>query len=148
VPTPILLVEDNEDEVVLLRRALKMAGVTAPLVVVHDGVEAVEYLSSEGVYSDRSHYPMPLLIVLDLKLPRLSGFGVLRWIREQPGLRRLPVVVLTSSNEERDVASAYDLGANSYLLKPNALVELQQLAHLVQQYWLDRNVRPPLQEGS
>lgn len=139
-----MLVEDNEDEIVLLLRALKIAGVTAPLVVVRDGVEAIEYLSRQGVYHDATQHPMPQFIVLDLKMPRLSGFGVLSWLRDQPGLRRLPVVVLTSSNEDRDVASAYDMGANSYLLKPNALGDLQHLARLLQQYWLDSNVRPPL----
>ena len=140
---PILLVEDNADEVVLLRRALKLAQVTAPIVVLHDGAAAVDYLSSQGAYSDRTRYPTPQLLVLDLKLPRLSGFGVLEWLRQQPGLRRLPVVVLTSSDEDRDVAEAYDLGANSYLVKPSAIADLQRLAENIQRYWLESNRRPP-----
>lgn len=145
MPAPIMLVEDNEDEVVLLRRALTIAGSTAPLVVLHDGAEAVAYLSGDGPYSNRVDNPFPQLMVLDLKLPRLSGLGVLKWIREQPGVRRLPVIVLTSSNEERDVASAYDLGANSYLVKPTDLATLQQLAALVHRYWVGTNVRAPMQ---
>jgi CheY-like chemotaxis protein len=144
VATPILLVEDNADEIVLFRRALTLAGVTAPLAVVHDGVAAVDYLSGQGDYADRVQHPLPELLVLDLKLPRLSGLGVLEWLREQPHLRRLPVVVLTSSDEEQDVVSAYDLGANSYVVKPSGLADLQRLAELLHQYWLEANRRPPL----
>jgi CheY-like chemotaxis protein len=143
VAAPILLVEDNPDEVLLLRRALKMAGCTAPVSVARDGVEAVEYLSPEGAFRDRVRHPLPWLIVLDLKLPRLSGLGVLKWIREQPGLRRLPVVVLTSSAQECDLASAYDMGANSYLVKPPSIAGLQELASLIDRYW-GTNARPPL----
>ena len=141
---PILLVEDNPDEVLLLRRALKMAGSKAPICVAHDGVEAVEYLSPDGAFSDRTRHPLPWLVVLDLKLPRLSGLGVLEWLRGQDRLRRLPVVVLTSSAEERDVASAYDLGVNSYLVKPSSTAELQELAALIDRYWVSTNTRPPL----
>ena len=145
MPAPIILVEDNDDEVVLLRRALTISGSTAPLVVVQDGLEAIAYLSGEGRYSNRLEHPYPQLMVLDLKLPRLSGLGVLKWIREQPGVRRLPVIVLTSSNEESDVVNAYDLGANSYLVKPTDLGTLQELAALVHRYWVGTNVRAPLQ---
>ena len=144
---PILLVEDNPDEVMLLRRALKLAGSKAPLLTVQDGLEAIEYLSHQGTYSDPVQHPLPRVIVVDLKLPRLSGLGLLKWLREQPGLRRLPAVVLTSSSEERDIASAYDLGANSYLVKPAGIAELQNLAELLDSYWVDHNVRPPLGTG-
>ena len=88
---PILLVEDNADEVVLLRRALKLAGSTAPVCIVQDGAEAIEYLSLQGIYTDRIQHPLPRLMVLHLQLPRISGLGVLQWLRAQPGLRRLPV---------------------------------------------------------
>jgi CheY-like chemotaxis protein len=141
---PILLVEDNPDEVLLLRRALKMSGCAAAVAVVHDGVEAVEYLSSTGAFRDRTMCPLPWLIVLDLRLPRLSGLGVLKWLREQPSLRRLPVVVLSSSAEERDIAGAYDLGANSYLVKPSSIAGLRNLVGLIDQYWMGANSRPPL----
>ena len=144
---PILLVEDNADEVVLLRRALKLSGSTAPVCIVQDGAEAIEYLSLQGIYTDRTQHPLPRLMVLDLQLPRISGLGVLQWLRAQPGLRRLPVVVLTSSSEDRDIASAYDLGANSYLVKPAGIADLQRLAELLDRYWVGQNVRPPLMTG-
>lgn len=143
--TPILLVEDNEDEVLLLRRALKLAGSTAPMIVVHDGLEAIDYLTLRGPYRDRTQHPLPHVMVVDLKLPRLSGLGLLKWLREQPGLRRLPVVILTSSSEERDVASAYDMGANSYVLKPSGIASLQQIAEMIHRYWLGTNVRPSVE---
>ena len=143
--TPILLVEDNDDEVLLLRRALKLAGSTAPMTVVHDGLEAIDYLTLRGPYQDRTQHPLPHVMVVDLKLPRLSGLGLLKWLREQPGLRRLPVVILTSSSEERDVSSAYDMGANSYVLKPSGIASLQQVAEMIHRYWLGVNVRPSVE---
>jgi CheY-like chemotaxis protein len=137
---PILLVEDNADEVYLLERALQRGGVTAPFAVVHDGRAAVDYLAGTSPYEDRIRHPLPQLILLDLKLPGLSGIDVLKWLRGQEGLRRLPVVVLTSSTEERDVERAYDAGANSYLVKPMDLAALEHLGLLLQQYWLGANV--------
>ena len=140
---PVLIVEDSDDEVLLLRRALKVAGVTAPVSVVHDGHAAIEYLSGRGAFADRLQHPLPRLMLLDLKLPRLSGLDVLKWVRAQPGLRRLPVVMLTSSGESRDVMNAYDLGVNSYLVKPSEMKNLQELARRIHEYWLDVNVHPP-----
>ena len=144
---PILLVEDNADEIVLMRRALKLAGTTAPVCTVHDGAEAIEYLSRQGSYCDGMRYPLPRLMILDLQLPRVSGLGVLEWLRAQPGLRRLPVVVLTSSSEGHDVERAYDLGANSYLVKPAGIAELQRMAELLDLYWVGQNIRPSLVAG-
>src|ERR1051325_177850 len=111
-PQPtILLVEDNEDDVFLMIRALKAAGVELPLQTVGDGRLALDYLSGVGASRDRSLYPVPGLILLDIKLPQLSGLEVLRWLRAEPDLRRTVVIILTSSNHPGDVRQAYDLGA-------------------------------------
>src|SRR5437660_5264305 len=114
----ILLVEDREDDVVLIRRAFDKAKVINPIQVVSNGEEAIWYLKGEGKYANRAEYPLPDLVLLDLKMPRVDGFEVLRWIRQQPGLSSVRVVVLTSSDQMRDVNEAYQLGANSFLVKP------------------------------
>jgi CheY-like chemotaxis protein len=140
----VLLVEDDDNDVLLLQRAFRNAGVTAPMRVASDGEEAVEYLT--GLLGDARtlRQEAPGLVILDLKLPRKSGLEVLAWMRQQPGLRRLPVVVLTSSDERRDVQDAYDLGANSYLLKPVIPQALTEAARIMGEYWLGLNVRPDL----
>src|SRR2546430_816526 len=111
----ILLVEDREDDVILVRRAFGKANVLNPMHVVRDGAEAIAYLKGEGKYSNRAEYPLPELLLLDLKMPGTDGFEVLKWMRQQPGLQNLRVVVLTSSDQMRDVNTAYQLGANSFL---------------------------------
>lgn len=139
---PILLVEDNPVDILLLRRAVGKAQISNPLQVVGDGERAVKYLAGEDIYTDRQRYPLPTLILLDLKLPRRGGLDVLAWLRQQPGLRRTPVVVLTSSNEPSDVSRAYDLGANSYLVKPGAPDGLLSLVEQLKHYWLILNEPP------
>ena len=138
----ILLVEDNPNDVLLIRRALGKANVPNPVQVVGDGEKAVQYLAGEGAYADRSRHPLPMFILLDLKLPRKSGHEVLTWIRSQPGVRRTPVVVLTSSAEKADVKRCYDIGANSYLVKPVHFDALRDLMQTVGQYWLKANEAP------
>jgi CheY-like chemotaxis protein len=113
----ILVVEDRDDDILLIRRAFEKARLSNPLHFVRDGEEAVIYLRGEGIYSSRAEHPLPDLILLDLKLPKMDGFELLKWIREQPGIRALPVVVLTSSDQIRDVNRAYQLGANSFFVK-------------------------------
>ena len=135
----ILLVEDNEDDVFLMKRALKAAGIINKLVVVEDGQKAVDYLSGQGDYTDRDAYPFPALVFLDLKLPMKSGLEVLEWIRRQPELENLVVLVLTSSNEPSDLKRAYALGANSYLVKPPTATQLLDLAKAFKWYWLEYN---------
>lgn len=138
----ILLVEDNHKDVMLVQRALRKANVTTTLKVVTDGDAAVAYLSGQGDYGDRTQYPLPVLILLDLKLPRRSGDEVLAWLRQQPGLKRIPVVVLTTSREYADVNQIYDLGVNAYLVKPvsfDALVEIVQTLNL---HWVIFNEKP------
>ena len=135
----ILLVEDNEDDVFLMKRALKEAQVANPLYIVEDGQQAVDYLRGEGEFADRARYPFPAIVFLDLKLPLKSGHQVLEWIRAQPGLASLVVVVLTSSDEPSDVAKSYKLGANSYLVKPPTCEQLTDMAKCFKWYWLEYN---------
>jgi CheY-like chemotaxis protein len=120
----VLLVEDDPSDVLFMRRAWKQAGHAAPLISVGDGEAAVAYLSGSAPYSDRTQYPFPTLVLLDLKIPLLTGLDVLRWIRENPGLRDLPVMVLTSSGEPSDVARARELGVSDYIVKPTGYAQL------------------------
>jgi CheY-like chemotaxis protein len=142
--TPILLVEDNPDDVFFLKRAFAATQITAPLVVLSDGSAAIEYLAGTARYADRLQHPLPALMLLDLKLPRASGFDVLDWVRRQPALKRLPIVVLTSSKHDDDVNRAYDLGVNSYIVKPSGLSQIAEVARQVEMYWLGLNQRPGL----
>ncbi len=140
----ILIVEDDPNDVLLLQRAFKKANIVVPLQTVGHGDDAVAYLAGDGQYADREQYPAPILVLLDLKLPRRSGLEVLEWIRAQSGLRRLPVVVLTSSKEADDINKAYDLGANSYLVKPVGFDSLLALVKSLQMYWLTLNQQPEI----
>jgi len=138
----ILLVEDDPNDVLLVQRASRKADLVSPLQVVGDGEAAVAYLAGHGPYADRERYPLPALILLDLRLPRKSGFEVLEWLRQQPGLKRLPVVVLTSSRDSPDVNRAYELGVNSYLVKPVRFEELLALMQALHLYWMILNQKP------
>lgn len=139
----ILLVEDNPDDELLTLRALRRNGVTNEVVVARDGVEALDYLFASGAHSGRDAGVMPELILLDLKLPRVDGFEVLRRLRSDERTRLLPVVILTSSKEQQDMLEGYGLGANSYVRKP---VDFEQFVEAVEQlrlYWLVLNEAPP-----
>jgi two-component system response regulator len=140
----ILLVEDNPSDVDLTKRALAKARIENQVVVAEDGQEALDYLLGAGNHQGKSPAQLPGLILLDLKLPKVSGLEVLRRIRADARTRRLPVVILTTSTEERDLASGYDLGVNSYIRKP---VDFKQFAAAVEQlglYWLGLNEGPPI----
>jgi len=132
----ILLAEDNEVDVLLIRRAFAKAALLNPLHVVSDGEEAIKYLKGEGPYSQRAEYPLPDLLLLDLKMPNKNGLEVLRWIREQPTLSGLRVVMLTSSDQARYVNLAYQLGANSYLVKPVEFEHFVRISQVLKGYWL------------
>jgi CheY-like chemotaxis protein len=138
----ILLVEDNATDVLLIKRALAKTRVANPVWVVEDGDAAVAYLAGEGIYADRALYPLPILIMLDLKLPKRSGLEVLAWLRAQESLRRIPVVMLTSSDGPGDVNAAYDEGVNSYLVKPVEFDGLVEMFKGVNFYWLMMNIKP------
>jgi CheY-like chemotaxis protein len=138
----VLVAEDDPSDAFFLERAFTMAAVRTALHFVRDGQEAIDYLEGGQRYSDRQTYPLPDLILLDLKMPRLNGFDVLDWLRRQPGLKRLLVTVLTSSDQPQDINRAYDLGANSYLLKPHNSEHLAEVVRQVQRYWLELNQCP------
>jgi CheY-like chemotaxis protein len=138
----VLVAEDDPSDVFFLKRAFVVAGVPALLSFVRDGQEAIDYLEGENKYADRDAYPIPDLMLLDLKMPRLDGFDVLGWLRGQPGLKRLLVTILTSSDQPQDINRAYDLGANSYLIKPHDAGNLSELVKHVQRYWLELNRSP------
>lgn len=142
--TTILLAEDDQNDVLLIKRAFSKSRIVNPIACVGNGEEAVAYLKGEGVYIDRRQYPLPFLLLLDLKLPRLSGHEVLKWLREQPLLKRLPVVVLTSSKQPADINRAYELGANSYLVKPVVFEEFAALMQQLQMYWLMLSEHPDI----
>ena len=115
---PILLVEDNQDDIILIKRAFERAGLRHRIQAVTSGLDAMAYLKGEAPYMDRFKHPFPDLVLLDIKMPLTDGFDVLRWIRRQPAFAKLCVVMLTSSDEIRDVNLAYQLGANSFFVKP------------------------------
>lgn len=139
----ILLVEDNPSDIALTQRAFRKNAIGNPLVIAEDGQEALDYLFCNGAHSSRDGADLPMLVLLDLKLPRIDGLEVLRRIRADQRTRRIPVVILTSSSEEQDLAAGYDLGTNSYIRKP---VDFHQFADVIKQlgmYWLVINESPP-----
>ena len=141
---PILLVEDSPDDALLITRAFRKANLANSVQLVRDGEEAVAYLKGDPPFSDRVQFPLPVLMLLDLKLPRRSGLEVLEWVRQDGTLKRRPVVVLTSSRESVDVNRAYDLGVNSYLTKPVGFNALLEMVRSVNLYWLILNEQPEI----
>ena len=134
----LLLVEDNPDDVFIMTRALKKAGLDLPVFIASDGKEALDYLRGTGPFADRARYPLPSLVLLDLKLPYLNGFEVLEWIRDHPLFHDLQVIVLTSSGEDRDQRRAQELGVSAYLIKPPKPDVLRQaVAPLLQRQTAD-----------
>jgi len=138
----ILLIEDNPDDELLALRALKKNNITSNVVVVRDGLEAVNYLFAEGEYVGRDKNDIPDVILLDLKLPKLDGVEVLKRIRENDVTSMIPVVMLTSSNEERDIMNAYKVGANSFICKPVDFEQFLEATKQIGTYWLGLNVTP------
>jgi two-component system response regulator len=137
----ILQVEDDPNDVFLLQQAMKKAGVTNPIQVATDGQQAIHYLKGVGKFANRDKFPMPCLVLLDLKLPHVMGLDVLKWIRQQPG-GALLVVMLTASGEDADIAAAYRLGANGFLVKPNQASKLVEMAKAIKDFWLTHNTLP------
>lgn len=131
----ILVVEDDEHDQVFIRRAFSRAGVVNPVATVSDGEEATLYLSGVGSYEDRSLYPLPRLIITDLKMPRMGGFDLLAWMRARPEFTFIPAVVLTSSSNQADIARAFELGAKGYMIKPVQFGALESLARVIADYW-------------
>src|SRR5437867_9310358 len=135
----ILLADDDPNDVLLIQRAFQKAGLPHILKVVSDGSDAIDYLSGRGEYSDREKFPLPFLVLLDLKMPGTDGFEVLQWVRSDHDAKRLLVVVLSSSDLQEDVDRAYELGANSYLVKPVVFDEMVHWVKRFEAYWSEIN---------
>ena len=142
-PSHILLIEDNRMDVELTLDAFKEARLANTIHVANNGQEGLEYMFGRGEYADRQKYPLPHLVLLDLKMPRVDGFEVLRQIKSAPLIKRIPVIILTSSKEEGDRALSYDSGANSYLVKPVSFEGFAEVIKSINGYWLLLNVEPP-----
>ena|SRR6267378_1234401 len=135
----ILLVEDDENDVLVMKMALEKVGLTSPMRVTRDGRETQDYLSGSGIFADRQEYPLPYLILLDLKLPRVMGLEVLKWIRERPEFDSTIVLILSSSSMPEDIQGAYRLRANGYLVKPYTLGNLQLMTQAIKEFWFIHN---------
>ncbi len=134
----VLYAEDEEDDALLLKLAFEKVGLTQALLVVDDGEAAIEYLSGTGQFADRSQFPLPSLVLLDLNIPRVSGLQVLQWIRERPQFSSLPVVIYTSSEQPRDITEARQLGANDYIVKPSLMKNICDRVREVKARWLQQ----------
>ncbi len=143
-PACILLVDDNRMDVELALDAFREVRLANQIEVASNGQQALDYLFGQGDYADRARYPLPALTLLDLKMPGIDGFDVLRRLKETPLLKRIPVVILTSSREEGDRALSYDTGANSYLVKPVSFTKFVEVVKQIEGYWLTLNAAPPL----
>lgn len=143
----LLQVEDEEADIFLLQRVFSKAGITSSVQVVTDGQMALDYLSGATPYTDRVKHPLPCLVLLDLKLPKISGLEVLAWIRQQPPLRGLVVVVFSSSSQPADIELAYQLGTNSYIQKPSSMEQTLEVAQLLKGWWLGYNRFAPIFEA-
>ena len=139
--SPILHVDDDPNDVFLLQHAMKKAGVANPIQVLTDGQQAIDYLRGAGKFADRETFPLPGLVLLDLKLPHVMGLDVLKWIRQQSGMT-LVVVLMTASGEDRDIATAYRLGANGFLVKPSEASKLEDMVKAIKDFWLTYNTPP------
>jgi CheY-like chemotaxis protein len=142
----VLLVEDDLNDIFLVKRAFKLANLIHPLQIVTDGVEAVQYLIGEGKYADRRTHPLPQLIVMDLKLPRKTGLEILEWLKKDGALKRIPVVIVSSSENPADINRAYELGANAYMIKPVDFHEVEHLFQSILKYWGQQCAQPALEE--
>ena len=138
----ILVAEDQGEDVESLKRAFSRAGVGTPLNFVWNGKEAIDYLKGEGAFANRLQYPLPTLLLLDLHVPVVDGFGVLEWLRQHPDLRRPLVVVFSSSERPEDIRRAYDLGANSFLTKPSDINEWMGAIEQIVRFWLHDSSLP------
>jgi CheY-like chemotaxis protein len=144
----VLLVEDDLNDIFLVKRAFKMARLSDPLQVVTDGQEAINYLMGQGKYADRQSYPLPKLIVMDIKMPRLTGFEVLEWVKGDGGLlRRIPIVIVSSSDNPTDINRAYELGANAYMVKPVNFKAVEHLFESITHYWGLECAKPVLERA-
>jgi CheY-like chemotaxis protein len=132
---PILLVEDEENDALLVQMAFKKNEIPNPVRWVRDGLEAIAYLNGEGNFADRELHPFPGVLILDLKMPRMTGLELLAWIRDHPEFRVIPTIIMSASQLDSDVEKAYALGANTYMIKPSAFDDLARIVKLAHEYW-------------
>jgi CheY-like chemotaxis protein len=143
---PVLLVEDDLNDIFLVKRAFKIAQIENPLQIVTDGQEAINYLKGDGKYANRETYPLPKLLVMDIKMPRRTGFEVLQWVKGNGGpMRRIPIVIVSSSSNPSDINRAYELGANAYMVKPMDYRAVEHLFNAITQYWGLECAKPELE---
>ena len=142
-PVSILIADDDAQDTMLVKMAVKRASLGLRLETVGDGEEAIDYLMGRSRFADRQTHPFPNMLLLDLKMPRVNGFDVLDFVRKQPGLKQLPVVIFSSSDDPKDIRRAYDAGANSYLCKPHGNDDLSALLRALEEYWCKFNHFPP-----
>lgn len=142
----VLLAEDDPDDILLTQIAFEKARLANPLQIVRDGAEAIDYLKGEGRFANRSKFPLPILILMDLQMPRISGFQVIEWLRSNPDLKKIPVAILTATDHDPYIKRAYDLGAESYLIKPPNAETLVALVGRLHAYWLIINEPPRCEE--
>ena len=147
MPKVILHIEDEECDVFLFQHAMRKAGDNVSIQVATDGQKAIDYLKGAGKFANRNEFPLPSLVLLDLKLPHITGLDVLKWVRQEAGLS-IPVVILSSSENEDDIATAYELGANAYLVKPSDTSELNGIAKTLKDFWLIQNRPHPNAAGT
>jgi CheY-like chemotaxis protein len=131
----ILIVEDEENDAMLLKMAFKKNNILNPLHWVKDGLEAIAYLNGEGVYANHALYPFPEVLIVDLKMPRMSGLELLQWIRDHSNYKVIPTIIMSSSRQDSDIEKAYELGANTYMIKPSSFDELARMVKLAHEYW-------------
>jgi len=131
----ILLVEDEENDAKLVQMAFKKNNIVNPVQWARDGLEAIAYLNGDGAYADRNQHPFPEVLILDLKMPRMGGLELLTWIREHPEFRVIPTIIMTSSRQHSEIEKAYNLGANTYMIKPSSFEELAKNVKLIHDYW-------------
>jgi len=139
----ILVAEDEESDFLLLERALRNSDDRIKVYRVRDGVEGMEYIKGEGVYADRGRFPLPQMLIVDLKMPRMTGMEFLAWLRAEPGRRVIPTLMMSSSEQAADVRQAYELGANTYFLKPSDFRSLVDLCQRISAYW-SQGIKPPI----
>jgi CheY-like chemotaxis protein len=135
----ILLVEDRPDEIELMKQALHQAGVGNPLRMISDGAEAIAYFEGRNRYADRNAFPLPRLVLLDLKLPNRTGLDIVKWLKSDERLKRIPVIIVTSSREPSDMEKAYSAGVNSYLVKPTSFRDFVDTMKITATYWIHYN---------
>ncbi len=143
-----LIAEDDQDTQLLIHRAFKQADLAAPLYFTNDGEQTIQYLAGRGKFADRNQFPLPAILLLDLKMPFKDGFDVLRWIRDNPSFRKLVVIMFSGSSLERDVEQAFELGVNSFVMKPVSFSELLQVIMAIHHYWFGCNHFPQPDDGA